>query len=153
VHGLRKGGPWILKILPEKVVFLVLSGKKSKFHHFWPPLEKFWKNSLVAPPGKNHSDANGLVCFTRKSKVGLQWIYFYCIFTGNTALHDVNWLLGRLPELSKDKNQLSSYALSRHDCFNVLTNINLFAFILTRMHACVYNSRSSLGTRLCSFEE
>jgi len=25
---------------------------KSKFKYYWPPLEKFWKNPLVAPPGK-----------------------------------------------------------------------------------------------------
>jgi len=30
------------------------------------------------------------------------------------------------------------------DCFNVLTNTNRIAFILTRRHACVHNSRSSL---------
>jgi len=22
---------------------------KNKIHHFWPPLEKFWKHPLVAP--------------------------------------------------------------------------------------------------------
>jgi len=53
-HGRRKEGrgslgpPWILKISTKKVVFLV-STWKNKFHHFWPPLEKFWKNPLVAP--------------------------------------------------------------------------------------------------------
>jgi len=31
----------------------------------------------------------------------------------------------------------TSYALSHHNCFNVLTNIDLFAFIPTRTHACV----------------
>jgi len=43
------------------------------------------------------------------------------------VLHDVSCLLGYLRELSNDKNQSSttSYALSRHDCFNELTNINL----------------------------
>jgi len=28
--------PWILKISAKKVVFLV-SGRKNKFNHFWPP--------------------------------------------------------------------------------------------------------------------
>ena len=31
---------------------------ENKFHHFWIPLEKFWKNTLVPPPGKNPSDAH-----------------------------------------------------------------------------------------------
>jgi len=31
-----------------------------------------------------------------------------------------------------------------NDFFNVLTNIDIFAFIPTRKHACVENSRSSL---------
>jgi len=48
--------PWILKFTAKKVAFLVLRGK-IKFHHFWPPLEKFRKNPLVPPPGKNPSDA------------------------------------------------------------------------------------------------
>jgi len=58
---------------------------------------------------------------------------FLLHFEGNAVLHDVSCLLGCLPELSYDKSQLSttSYALSRHDCFNVLTNIDVFAFIPT----------------------
>jgi len=54
------------------------------------------------------------------------------------VLHDVSWLLGCLPELLNAKIELrtTTYALSRCDCFNVLTNIDLFAFIPTRMHAC-----------------
>jgi len=47
------------------------------------------------------------------------------------VLHDVSCSLGCLTELSNDNNQPSTtrYALSRHDCFNVLTNIDLFTFI------------------------
>jgi len=62
-------------------------------------------------------------------------VYFYCIFRGNTVLHDVSCLLGCLPALSSDKNQPStSHALSRHDCFNVLTNIDfLHSFRHERM--------------------
>jgi len=60
--GVGRGGqggkpPWIFKISAKEVVFQ-FRGVKNKFHHFWPPLEKFWKNSLVAPPGKNPSDAH-----------------------------------------------------------------------------------------------
>jgi len=33
--------------------------EKNKYHHFWPPLEKIYKNPLVPPPGKNSSDAHG----------------------------------------------------------------------------------------------
>jgi len=41
-------------------------------------------------------------------------------------------------ELSNDNNQRSaSYWLLRHDCFNVLTNIDRFVCITTRMHAYV----------------
>jgi len=51
----------------------------------------------------------------------------------------VNCLLGCPPVLSNDNNQPSttSFALLRHHCFNVLTNIDLVAFIPTRRHACV----------------
>ena len=57
--------------------------------------------------------------------------------------HNVSCLLGCLPELSNDENQQRkiSYALSRHDYFNVLTNIELFASILTRTHACANNAQ------------
>jgi len=64
--------------------------------------------------------------------------FFNSLFRGNTVLHAVSCLLGCLSQLSNDKNQPStSYALSRHDCFNVLTNIDFFAFIPIRTHACV----------------
>jgi len=52
------------------------------------------------------------------------------------VLHHFSWLLGCLSELSDYKDQLNtSYPLSRHDGFNVLTQ-NLFVFIRTRTHAC-----------------
>jgi len=35
--------------------------------------------------------------------------------------------------------------LLHYDCFNVLINIDLVVFILTRGHTCVKNARSSLG--------
>jgi len=54
-------------------------------------------------------------------KVGLQEIYFYFIFSGNSVLHAVSCLLGYLPN---DTNQPStSCALLRHDYFDVLTPI------------------------------
>jgi len=44
----------------------------------------------------------------------------------------VSCLLGCLSELSNDNNQLrTSYALLRHNCFIVLTNIDLAALIPT----------------------
>ena len=53
-------------------------------------------------------------------------------------LHAVSCLLGYLPKLSDDNHQPNtSYALLRHYCFNVLTNIDLTAFIPTRRRACV----------------
>jgi len=43
-----------------------------------------------------------------------------------------------VPELSNDNNQpkTTSYVLLRHACFNILTKIHLFGFILTLRHAC-----------------
>ena len=64
---------------------------------------------------------------------------FILHFRGNSAFHAVGCLLGYLSELSNDSNQPSttSYALLRHDCFKVLTNIDLVAFIPTRRHASI----------------
>ena len=85
------------------------------------------------------SDIKLFVIFTRKLKVGLQWIYLCYIFSGNTVLPAVSCLLGCLSELWNNNNQpnTTSYALLRHDCFNVLTNIDLIAFIPTRRYAYV----------------
>ena len=95
------------------------------------------------------SELKIFVKFTRKLKVGLQWIYFYCIFIfrDNIVLHPVSCLLWCLPELSNDdKNQAQEVMrLLHHDCFNVLTNIDLIAFIPARRHASV--QRSALGAR------
>jgi len=41
----------------------------GKFHYFWS-LEKFWKNPLVLPPGKNPSDA--FDCFVENSVLTMQ---------------------------------------------------------------------------------
>jgi len=57
LHGRRKGKaggprtPWILKIFAKKVIFLVSRGKKQILP-LLPPLEKFWKNTLMACPWK-----------------------------------------------------------------------------------------------------
>ena len=71
------------------------------------------------------------VNFTRKLTVGLQRIN--CIFRGNIMLCVISCLLRCLPELSNDNNEPSttSYVLLCQDCFDVLTNIDLIAFILT----------------------
>jgi len=51
--------PWSLKFSAKNVVFLV-SSEKKQISPSLPPLQKnFWKNSLVALPGKNPSDAHG----------------------------------------------------------------------------------------------
>jgi len=58
VHGRRKGRaggprpPWILKLF-KKRLFYQFRGVKTKFHYFWPPLEKILANPLLAPHGKN----------------------------------------------------------------------------------------------------
>jgi len=58
-HGRRKGEGrgsfW--KFQQKKLIFLVSSGKKKQISPVLAPLEKFWKNSPLAPPGKNYSDA------------------------------------------------------------------------------------------------
>ena len=43
--------PWILKSFAKKIIFFVLNGKKQ-ISPLLPPLEKFWKNPLVAHPWK-----------------------------------------------------------------------------------------------------
>jgi len=48
---------WILKVSPKKGCFFCFESEKTNFTTFAPPLEKFWKNTLVAPLGKNPSDA------------------------------------------------------------------------------------------------
>ena len=48
-------GSWVLKILAKKVVLFPVG---KTFHHYWAPLEKFWKNPLVPPPGINPSDTH-----------------------------------------------------------------------------------------------
>ena len=65
-HGRRKGGqgcgqepPWILKLLAKKGCFFQFRAVKTKFHHFWTPLEKILAKSPTGPPGKNPSDAHG----------------------------------------------------------------------------------------------
>jgi len=40
--------PWILKISAKRGCFLSFEWEKITYH-FWPPLEKFWKNPLVPP--------------------------------------------------------------------------------------------------------
>jgi len=42
--------------------------------------------------------------------------------------------------------------LLRRDFFEVLTNIDVAAFIPTRGHTCVETSRSGLGAKLTTFE-
>jgi len=61
---------------------------------------------------------------------------FLLHFRNSTVFH-VSCIPGCLPELSNDNNQPStkSYALLGHDYFNLMTNIDLIAFILTRRHA------------------
>jgi len=58
-----KGGAWSpldFEIFSKKKLFFQFRGVKSKFHHFWSPLEKFWKNPRVATPWKKPSDAHAL---------------------------------------------------------------------------------------------
>jgi len=64
--GIGKGGqgwalesPCTLKISAKNVVSLISRGKNQNSPLLTPPWKNFWKNTLVAPPGKNPSDALG----------------------------------------------------------------------------------------------
>ena len=59
-EGGGRGGlsPMDFEIFSKKSLFSYFCGGKNKFHHFWPPIEKFWKNPLVVLPAKNPSDAH-----------------------------------------------------------------------------------------------
>jgi len=66
-HRHRKGGertlpsPGFWKFQQKKVILLILR-EKNKFYHFWPPLENFWKNPLVAPVWKKSFRRPSLQC-------------------------------------------------------------------------------------------
>ena len=45
--------PWILKFSATKGYFLSFEREKLNFSTFGPPLEKFWKNSLMPPLEKS----------------------------------------------------------------------------------------------------
>jgi len=73
--GVGRGGH--LKLLAKRVVFIVLSGKKNKFHHFWPPgkLQK----SPSSPPGNllpTPMDMTDIVAISESSYVyvGACWM-------------------------------------------------------------------------------
>jgi len=79
-HGRRKGGRggpwfhWILKLASKKGCFFSFEWEKTNFTIFAHPLEKFWKNPLVLPPGKNLSDAHDhryCHCWDKNTKVML----------------------------------------------------------------------------------
>jgi len=50
--------PLDFESISKKGLFYQFRGAKNKFHHFWPPWNKFWENPLLAPPGKKPSDAH-----------------------------------------------------------------------------------------------
>jgi len=54
------GSPLDFEIFSEKGCFRISEWEK-KFHHFGPTLEKFLKNPLLTPLGKNPSDAHAHV--------------------------------------------------------------------------------------------
>ena len=91
------------------------------------------------------SHVTNFVNFRRKLKVGLQWICFTAFLEAISCLmlsvvyYDVCLVC---------QTMINQTQQPMRDCFNVLTNTNRIAFILTRRHACVHNSRSSLGARL-----
>ena len=71
-HGRRQGSlpPLDFEIFCKKGCFLSFEWEKNKFHHFWPPpLEKFWKNPILSPPGKNPSDAHASASFIPLSSI------------------------------------------------------------------------------------
>ena len=75
--GVGRGGlgpPWILKISANRGCFLGFDWEKTNFATFGHLIEKFWKNPLMAPPGKNSSDAHA--CQRSFSKLKLIKNYF-----------------------------------------------------------------------------
>jgi len=82
--------------------------------------------------------------FTRKLKVGLQWIYFYCIFRGNSVLYAVSCV----PGCGNDQPS-TSCALLRLDYFNVLTKYWPYC-IYFNTKACLCSELKELST-LSSF--
>jgi len=48
-------GPWPPGFwkFQQKMLFSSFRVGKTKFYQFWQPLEWFWKNPLMSPPGKN----------------------------------------------------------------------------------------------------
>ena len=61
--GVGWGGRGALdfEIISKNVCFFQFRGVKTKFHHFYPHLEKNLGKSPTGPSGKNPSDAHGSV--------------------------------------------------------------------------------------------
>jgi len=101
---------------------ITLSGPRTKkFGDAWPMTKSRVSQHMRRGPKSGREtnwldkwDITILVKFTRKLKVSLQWIYFFCIFWGNIVIYAVNCLLWCLPELLNDNK-------NRHDRLCVVT--------------------------------
>jgi len=51
----RGAGIWKFQ---QEMLFSKFRAVKSKFHYFWPPVEKLLEKSTSGPPWKNYSDAH-----------------------------------------------------------------------------------------------
>ena len=93
-RGAGGQGPPGFQIWSKKRLFIQFWVVKSKFDHFWPALEKSWKNPLVPPPGKNPSDPmapwwrNG--CFQRPQVFQLLNL---CLFRSSPVVMNLRWRL------------------------------------------------------------
>jgi len=58
--GVGRGAlpPLNFEIFSKEKLFFSFEREKTKFHHFWPPMEK----SPSGPPGKKTCDAHGYIC-------------------------------------------------------------------------------------------
>jgi len=75
------GANTLFENFSKKVVFLVSSGK-TEFNQVWTHLEKFWKNPLVAHPGKNPSDAHAPPPLLKTSHTSLRGALLKCCQSG-----------------------------------------------------------------------
>ena len=76
--GRRRGSshPLHFEIISKKRLFFQFRGVKTKFHHFWPPLENILGKSPTGPPWKNPSDAHvirNLIILAQFCVLRIQW--------------------------------------------------------------------------------
>ena len=75
--------PWILKLLAKKVLFSISRGKNQISPFLALPWKKVWEYPLLAPPGKNPSDAHGFLECCKCARIWYftaQLVWLHCAF-------------------------------------------------------------------------